>query len=539
MTRSLLHHLLYGAAARAPDAPAFIEPKRTLSYGELTTMSGRVSAALLAAGIQRGECVGLWSEKTSWAVAAMYGVSRRGAAYAPIDPTVPPARAALILQRLGARALVATSDRVALIEELKRKGELPALRFLVLIGGGASSGVMPPESRAGLIHLEAAAQDPAPTETDARAHDRDLAYLLHTSGSTGVPKGVAITHDNAMAFIVPAADYFQISEADRLACQAPLHFDLSVFDLFCAALRGAAVVCFPEYFSAFPKKMAQSIDVHRVTIWNSVVSALGLLVDKGFASGEHHGQTLRAVIFSGERMPIPLLARIRTKLPGAALYNVYGQTEANSSLVHRVEGIPTSADASLPLGEPLPNFDVFLIDERGEVLREPEATGELCVRAATVASGGYFRAPELSAEKFILDPDLPDSGQRVYRTGDLVKRSAAGLEFVGRRDNMIKTRGYRVELSEIERALEAVTGVVEVAVVARPSPEIGHSLHAFVQASEAVTAEALEAELRRKLPGYMVPASIDVRAELPRTATGKIDRRSLTPDLPAAPGAGT
>lgn len=521
----LLHQLLVDAAARTPEALALIEPKRSLSYRELERTSAQLAAALSEAGVEPGACVGLWSEKTAAAVAGVYGVLRRGAAYVPIDPAVPPARAAWILRRVEARAVVTTADRVSVLAELKGAGELPHLERLVLLGGAPSDAQV--ASAAGLTLLWAS--DARPLVADPALSDGSLAYILHTSGSTGQPKGVAITHRNALAFVEPAADAFAIRAEDRLACQAPLHFDLSVFDLYCAALVGAPVVLLPEYFSAFPKKMAQAVAEHRVTIWNSVVSALGLLVDKGVgASGTL--DSLRAVIFSGERMPIPLLRRVRARAPRAELFNVYGQTEANSSMFHRVDALPEDDAAALPLGVTFPNFEVFLVDPEGRPLGPGEQVGELCVRAGTVASGGYFRAPELNEGKFVLDPERPDSGARVYRTGDLVRRSEAGeLSFVGRRDNMIKSRGYRVELSEIEIALESLAGVAEVAVVAIPSQEIGHSLHAYVQpeAGAALVAATLEAALRARLPAYMVPETIDVRAELPRTATGKIDRKAL------------
>lgn len=516
----LLHHLLLESATRFPEQPAVVEPKRSVTYAELAESSARLAAALADAGVRPGEPVALWSEKTCSSIGAVYGISRRGAAYVPIDPAVPPARAAWSTARVGARAVVTTPSRVEIFYGLKRAGELPSLESLVVLGAADSLG---PELRV----LDATA--PRPAVADARATGGYLAYVLHTSGSTGAPKGVAITHDNALAFVEPAADFFGIQPVDRLACQAPLHFDLSVFDLYCAASRGATVVSLPEYLTAFPKKMAQFVAQSGVTVWSSVVSALGLLVDKGLAP-DARLETLRAVLFSGERMPIPLLRRVRDKAPNAVLYNVYGQTEANSSLVHRVSSIPDDDAASLPLGEPLPGFEVFLLDDEGQLLTTPGDVGELCVRAGTVASGAYFRAPELSRDKFVQDPVLPDTGATVYRTGDRVKRTTEGeLLFAGRRDNMIKSRGYRVELSEIEVALEGVDGVVEVAVVAAPSAEIGHTLHAYVQTAPGSDLDGprLEQALRDQLPAYMVPETIEVRAELPRTATGKIDRRAL------------
>ncbi|NUP13165.1 MAG: amino acid adenylation domain-containing protein [Polyangiaceae bacterium] len=522
----LLHQLLDASAERTPDAIALIEPKRTLTYAELAGLSHRIARALVDGGgastptAVRGAPVGLWSEKTSAAISAVYGILRAGAAYVPIDPATPPARAAQILRKVEARYLVTTADRVEMLYELKRQGELPSLEHLVLLSKAESLG---PE-----LSLTDGTIERGILPTVAIT-DGFLAYVLHTSGSTGKPKGVAITHRNALAFVEPATDHFAITAADRLACQAPVHFDLSVFDLYCASLAGAAVVSLPEYFSAFPKKMAGAVREHGVTIWNSVVSALGLLVDKGL-SGAETLPSLRAVIFSGERMPIPLLRRVRDRAPNAKLFNVYGQTEANSSLVHEVAEIPADDGAALPLGTALPNFDVFLLDEQQRPVTGSDVEGELCVRAATVAAGGYFREPALTAEKFVVDPELPDSCAKTYRTGDVVKRNDNGdLVFVGRRDNMIKTRGYRVELSEIEIALESIAGVAEVAVVAVPSQEIGHALHAFIQPAPGASldAPAIDAVLRSKLPAYMVPETIAVREALPRTATGKIDRSLL------------
>lgn len=522
----LLHHFLIDAAERTPGAPALIEPKQKLDYAALALASARVRDALIAQGVTPASYVGIWSEKTAHAVAAVYGIMRCGAAYVPVDPSVPRHRAGLVICNVGPRVIVATPDRAKLLIEMKAAGEIPSVEVVALLGA------VPAElERSPLRFIDAT--EGAAIAADALVTDHYVAYVLHTSGSTGTPKGVAITHRNAFAFVEAATGYFGIAASDRLGCHAPLHFDLSVFDLYCAAEVGAAVVLFPEYFSAFPSKMAKAIDEHQVTIWNSVVSALALLLDKGKVESSSLA-SLRAVIFSGERMPLSLLRRVRERLPGATLYNVYGQTEANSSLVYKVGDIPTE-DTGLPLGEPFPNFEVFLLDD-GKVVTGV-GQGELCVRGATVASGGYFRDPEKGKERFVLDPELPETGGKVYRTGDLARRREDGqLVIVGRRDNMVKTRGYRVEIAEVEMAIEAVPGAGEVAVVAIPDESIGNRLVAFVEplpsisqgvATQPVEPATIEKALELKLPKYMIPGKIIVRSGLPRTSTGKIDRKAL------------
>jgi len=515
----LLHHFLIDAAAHTPNAAALVEPKHTLDYGSLAARSNQIKNALVARGVEPASLVGLWSEKTALAVAALYGIMRAGAGYVPVDPTVPRHRAALVLCNVGARCVVATPDRAKLLAEMKAAGELPHLETVVLLGA------MPADVDQSALRFVDATDGSAPEQPDAAITDHHLAYVLHTSGSTGTPKGVAISHRNALAFVEPATSAFAITSNDRLGCHAPLHFDLSVFDLFCAASVGAPVVLFPEYFSAFPSKMAKAIDEHGVTIWNSVVSALALLLEKGKLADSTLA-SLRTVIFSGERMPLSLLRRVRERLPAAQLYNVYGQTEANSSMFYRVGEIP-EGEALLPLGDAFPNFQVFLLED-GKVVREAGITGELCVRSATVASGGYFRDPEKSRDRFVIDPEYPETGGHVYRTGDLAQRREDGaLVLMGRRDTMVKTRGYRVEIAEVEMAIEAVPGAGEVVVVAIPDDAIGNRLVAFVEPLSPVEPSAIEKALEAKLPRYMIPAKIIVRAGLPRTSTGKIDKKAL------------
>jgi amino acid adenylation domain-containing protein len=508
----LLHQLLERAAREAPTNVAICDRKQVWDYATLAKNAQRVAESLQQLGIGQGDRVALFVEKSAWSIAALYGILSVGAAYVPLDIAAPINRNATILSRAAVSAVVTTKQRVASLLEQSGADSAWSQRGFVLLGDDGPV-------------IEGALQEHRPRPT--ALSDQAIAYVLHTSGSTGVPKGVAISHRNSLVFINAALSEFNFNEADRFALHAPLHFDLSVFDLFCAASVRGAVVVLPEFYSAFPQKMCAAIAEYGVTVWNSVVSALALLLDKGRAA-EHNVASVRAIFFSGERMPVPLLARVREVFSRARLFNVYGQTEANSSMVYEVVTLPEKADASLPLGHALPNFEVFLWAEDESILKG-EGAGELCVRSGSVASGAYFRDPERSAERFVQDPEFPHSGERVYRTGDLARRDVDGQLFlIGRRDSMVKTRGYRVELSEVEKAIEELLPVAESAVVTVPDEKIGNAIVAFLLGDAGqLDVKELAARLRTKLPDYMVPDPIFIESELPRTSSGKIDKQAL------------
>jgi amino acid adenylation domain-containing protein len=523
----LIHHLLAEQAARHPDSVAIIDRDQSLTYGELAAQSRVLAEALRERGVGPGTPVGLWMEKTSTAVAALYGILESGAAYVPIDPLSPPERAARIVENCGMRYLV-TSSR--LVEK-----RLDALLASAPQGIAHVFATEPGPEGARKPALDVTVWDhvsPRAREAPRQTIDEDLAYILHTSGSTGRPKGVAITHRNALCFVDMCVDYFEVTAADRLVSHAPLHFDLSVFDLFVAARAGAACVLVPAFFSAFPHKMAECIDAHGITVWNSVASALTLMYDRGRLD-RYRLDSLRAVIFSGEIMPVRVLRALRAHMRSAAFYNVYGQTEANSSLCHRVAEIPADDAARLPIGRPFPNFEVFALDDGGREITAPDVEGELYVRAGTVAAG-YYGDAERTARAFLADPRAPITGGRVYRTGDRVILDEHGnYHFRGRTDNLIKSRGYRIELGEVELALSACEGVGRAAVVAVPDESVGHRLHGFVspRAGTSLTVETLQAALGRHLPEYMIPESLTIRDDLPQTSTGKVDRNALRASL--------
>jgi len=518
-----LHDLLVSAAKEFPDHVAIIGQKSELTYAELHRRSAALAQELVAAGIKPGAPVGLSIPKSPDAIIAAYGIMMAGACYVPIDPAAPADRAVRIAENVELRAIVTTTD---CLETLVNA--IAAVRGHVI----AFTPTEPPEK----LDLDSEAQYWYANKThDCALPDSDgsqLAYILHTSGSTGLPKGVAISHENSLAFVEMAAEFFAVTSNDRLCSQAPLHFDLSVFDLFVACRQGATIVLIPEYFSAFPRKMVDAIEKHGITVWNSVVSTLTLMME----SGEPERATLdslRVVFFSGETMPIKYLRLLRRHMPNAELFNGYGQTEANTSTYYRIDEIPDNDDWRIPIGRPFPGFEVFAMDGEARLIDQPGVEGELYVRAGSVAQG-YWNNPSETLERFVTDPRAPDDETLVYKTGDRVRLDDNGdYLFVGRVDDMIKSRGYRIELGDIDQALLSCPEVAAAAAVAIPDPVVGNRIVAFISA--ATNCQPDEASIlsrcKSQLPPYMLPETVHVQSELPRTSTGKVDRKLLAGSL--------
>jgi amino acid adenylation domain-containing protein len=387
----------------------------------------------------------------------------------------------------------------------------------------AGEGEPEPELGVATLRIDDAVAGPGLSEP-VPVVDTDLAYILYTSGSTGTPKGVMLTHRHALTFIEWCASAIGSGPGDRFSNHAPFHFDLSVFDLYLAAHGGASVTVVPDDQAYFGRDLAAFIREERISVWYSVPSAL-MVLTRAVAEGETF-PGLRAVVFAGEVYPTKHLRTLATVLPNAELWNLYGPTETNVCTYYRVETLPED-DATIPIGRACENTEVFAVTRDGRRADVGEE-GELFVRGSAVMKG-YWGAPERSAEVLVpnpLEPGLPDL---VYRTGDLVRlRPDGDYDFIGRRDHQIKSRGYRVELGEVEAALHADPRLDAAVAVAVPHEDWGNAIVAYVvPKDEAVTEIQVKREVARRLPRYMVPARVEVRRDLPKTSTGKIDRRSV------------
>lgn len=520
----LLPHLLRRSAERFPERDAVVMDRQVLSYAALDEASGRFARSLQERGVRKGDRVALWLPKCPEAVVALYGAMRAGAAYVPIDPGAPPPRLAYILRDCAAAALVTRADRAEQLRDAVRGA--PSLRGVWYADADREAvafdgvpGIGWPE----IAQMPAQANDPD-------AIEQDLAYILYTSGSTGEPKGVMLSHRNALAFVDWAAETFAVGPDDRLANHAPFHFDLSVFDLFAASRAGAAVYPVPPRLSPFPAAIARMYAERRLTIWYEVPSSLILFLGSGDL-GSLDLSSLRVLLFAGEVFPSKYLRQIMAMLPGVRFANLYGPTETNVCTWYDVTE-PPAGDEPIPIGKPCANCEAFILDEQRRPVADGEV-GELWVRGPTVLRG-YWGNPERTAATVADLPITEGFADRAYRTGDLVRCLPGGdLQFLGRRDHQVKTRGYRVELGEIETALLKHPAVAEAVAIAVPDPEITHRLRAVVvlRAERQASAAELMQHCAETLPRYMVPEAVDFRPEFPRTSSGKIDRRALAASL--------
>jgi len=521
----LLHQLLSESASRYPHREAIVFRDCTISYAELEWETNKVAHKLLSSGLEKGARVGIYMNRGTDSIVAALGILKAGAAYVPVDPASPTRRVSYIIEKCGIKTLLTLQDKLAQIEKAF-PGDSPLERILLMDGIDASPAVL---GSSQLIDGRSVPDDMGERAPVVNVVDSDVAYILFTSGSTGNPKGVMLSHLNSLTFINAACGFFGIEKEDRLSNIAPLHFDMSVFDIFVAFKSGACVVVIPETTAIFPVKLAEYISEKKITVWNSVPSALSLLATyKNLNARDLSG--LRLILFAGELFPLKYLRILQETLPGARFCNMYGQTEANSSTYYWVDRLPSDGAGVLPIGKALPNFEVFALDENGNRIHNPDQEGELYVRASTVALG-YWGEPERTKNSFVSNPLRPDLGEKVYKTGDLVRLDSEGnYVFLGRKDHMIKSRGYRIEIGEIETVLCNHPQIKNDVVVPIPDELIGNRLSVVIVpfAPEKITKDDVLKYCYVQLPKYMIPEIIEFRASLPTTSSGKVDRKKLS-----------
>jgi len=515
----LLQQLLSESAYKNPNALAVWARGRSLTYCELEERSNQLAHLLRERGIKKGDRIGIYFPKSVESVVSMFGVLKAGGIYVPLDPNQPTQRIAYIVNNCAMRALVTTRDRLQGLEQVG----IESVQFSVLTN-------RPDETPKGIepVLWEDIANFPTGRAPgDLHQTTLDLAYILYTSGSTGRPKGVMLSHQNALTFVEWCADTFQIRAEDRLSNHAPLHFDLSVFDVYNAIEAGAAVYMLPEDVLLFPVSLAKFMATQGISVWYSVPSALVQLVLHGNLNANNL-ERLRLVLFAGEIFPIKYLGQLADLLPAVELYNLYGPTETNVCTYYRVDRTKLASMEKVPIGRACANTEVFGVDDRGQII-EAGQTGELHVRGPSVTCG-YWGDPEKTRRMVVPNHFQSNYEERMYRTGDLVVlREDGDYDFVGRRDNQIKSRGYRIELGEIEAALLTHPGVKEAAVIAVPDDEVGNRIKAVVALHGGTTISTAEMQQHcaKKVPKYMIPEMMEFRASLPKTSTGKLDRVQL------------
>ncbi|MGE0461428.1 MAG: amino acid adenylation domain-containing protein [Vicinamibacterales bacterium] len=514
----LLPHAVDRAADAAPDREAVRCAGSALAYGDLARRSNGLARRLVDEGVRRGDRVGIFTTKSVDVAVAMHGIMKAGAAYVPLDPFAPPARTAFVIRDCGIRHLVTTDARLDQSGLLEEQGH----GLSTLVGSGPREGLR----TLSWDEVNAAAADTPPALT---LTELDLAYILYTSGSTGTPKGMMHTHRSGLSFALWGAATYGLSAGDRVSNHAPLHFDLSTFDFFAAEQAGATTVIVPEAITKLPADLARLMAREQIAVWYSVPFALIQLLERGNLPAVDLSH-LRWILFAGEVFPVKHLRALMETLPHVRFSNLYGPAETNvCTYFHVPAPPPASSDEPVPIGRPCANVETLVVDGHDQPVA-PGEQGELLIRGA-VTMRGYWGRPDLNARGFYRRPVFGDHYEDVfYRSGDIVEELADGnLKYVGRKDRQIKTRGYRVELDEVEAALLSCPLVEEAAAYAVPDGQGSNLIEAAVTAKDGqvLTADAVLAHVAGRLPGYAVPVNLDVLAAFPRTSTGKIDRRAL------------
>ncbi len=517
MTRLLFEDVERWAIDR-PDAIAVHDEYESVTYQELSIRSHQIAALLLNHGVQAGDRIAICVPKGWHAIAAMLASAKVGAPYVPLDPDSPAARIQLILEACQPAVVIAHPSAVNTVSAAVTANP-DALVGTLASAQDTTWPVDPAFTEADLPDSDGIAPLPMPNiDSD------DLAHVLFTSGSTGIPKGVQITHQNVISYIDWVVEHFGYTSDDQLSGHSPLHFDLSTMDIFATFAAGATLHPVPAGLNINPVNLAEWIRERNLTQWFSVPTALNHLLRLG-SLAESEFPSLRRLLWCGEVLPTPTLIGLMDALPGVEFTNLYGPTEATiASSWYQVPEVPADPAASIPIGVPCAGENLLVLRKDGQPT-DDEEIGDLYIEGVGL-SPGYWQDEDKTAAVFRTDL-LP--GRRVYYTGDLAwRRSDGQVVFAGRADSQIKSRGHRIELGEIEAALETLDAVGSSAIVAIEVDHLtGSAICAAFTADAPMKPALLAKELAELVPRYMLPHRWLQLDELPTNVNGKVDRPAL------------
>jgi acyl-CoA ligase (AMP-forming) (exosortase A-associated) len=514
----LLHHLLRASARRAPEKEALVHNTERLSYEEVARRVAGLACGLRRAGLERGDRVGIYLEPSVPQVVSIFAIAQAGGAFVPINHLLFPDQVAHIANDCRMKAMITSQSRLASLAAVLPN--LASIEFIVAVPDGAAAfGSLP------VYAFDDLCENPSPGEWRDINIEKDLAAILYTSGSTGKPKGVMLSHAQIMAGASIVSTYLGITAKERILAVLPFSFDAGLNQLTTAFQQGGTLVLSTFVFA---REIVQTLLREKITGLAGVPTLWSLLAQPNSTLQKQPLPDLRYITNTGGAMPQSVLSALRNALPTTRVFLMYGLTEAFRSTYLPPEELdrrPTS------MGKAIPNTEILVVNENGERCK-PGEVGELVHRGPTV-SLGYWGQPELTARVLRPHPFLPaelGGEERVCYSGDLVKMDEDGfLYFVGRRDTMIKSSGFRISPTEVEEVLFQSGMVRQAAVIGIPDEVLGQSIKAFVVSKngDGIDTNALLGFCAQKMPRHMVPKAVEVLEELPKTGSGKVDYPAL------------
>lgn len=497
MIRNVIEYLEL-SAVRFPDKTAVTDIEKAYTFSQLLELSNIIGTGI-AKKADIGRPVAVLMEKSADTLGIFMGIIKAGCFYSLLNPDLPINRLSQIYSVLCPQLIITDSRHLELAEKLTEKENIITVQQLkeTFIDNGLL------------------------LERKNKSIDTNPLYANFTSGSTGVPKGVLVSHKSVIDFIDTFTETFKIDDTDIIGNQAPFDFDVSVKDIYSALKTGASLVIIPKQLFSQPAKLLDYICSSGITTMIWAVSALCLI-------STFHGldyktpETVKRILFSGEVMPLKHLNIWMDKLKSTEFVNLYGPTEITCNCTYHIVKRDKDYSNGIPIGKPFPNEDVFLLNNDNKKIDAIDEVGEICVRGTALALG-YFGNEEQTAKAFVQNPLNSQYPEKIYRTGDLGKYNGDGeLIFCGRKDFQVKYMGHRIELEEIERAISKIQGIERCCVIFEEKKQ---KLYGFYLGNK--DKKDLLSELKKSLPVFMVPTRLKQLDAFPITKNGKIDRKKL------------